>query len=169
MILQDLIATIIILLWRFPDTSLSQQTNFWLISTAGQYTVFALAGYLIFVATITLIVTVSRPTSSHQLTIAKSGPHRLSINRRAVESNLAHTLTQYDLYNIQVKVTLLKNRQAAKVVIKGMLSNRTDLNTVKAEIQQTITHELNQRFAIKLYKLTVNLQPYNHRVTVAII
>lgn len=54
-------------------------------------------------------------------------------------------------------------------MVGGMLSQRSDPQLLQRTIQHTITQNLKQRFNIDLRKLKVNLKPYDHKQTIAII
>ena len=169
MLLQGLIGGAMILLWAFRSETWVQQIDNWLYSEYGQYTILALSGYLIFTALLTLGIAIFRPTTSRQLTIARDGASDLRIDRSAIESSVRHSIAHHEIYNPQTKVKLLKNRQMADVQVEGMLSSRTDLNILKSNIQSEIANNLENNYAIGLRKLKVNLKPYNHRDTVAVV
>lgn len=169
MLLQGLIGGAIIMLWAFRSETWAQQIDNWLYSEYGQYTILALSGYLIFTALLTLGIAIFRPTTSRQLTIAKDGASHLQIDRAAVENSVRHSIAHHEIYNPQTKVKLLKNRQMADVQVEGMMSSRTNLNLLQADIQSEIANNLENNYAIGLRKLKVNLKPYNHRDTVAVV
>lgn len=168
-LVQALIAAGGILLWYFQDQTWARFVLGWLATEPGQITMVAIAGYLILVALVTIGIALFRPTTTKKMTIVHDGAYKMRVDQAAVEKNLRLALADYDLYNTDVKVKMHRNSQQADVTVDGMLSQRSNPQRLQGSIQRTIAHDLAEQFNIELRKLRVNLKPYNHKQSVAIV
>ena len=168
-LVQALIAGSGIALWYFQDQSWAQDTLSWLATNPGQITMVIIAGYLILLALVTIGIAIFQPTTTKKMTIVHDGPYKMHIDQAAVEKDLRLSVANYDLYNPAVKIKMHRRSQQADVMVGGMLSQRSDPQLLQRTIQHTITQNLKQRFNIDLRKLKVNLKPYDHKQTIAII
>lgn len=168
-LIQALIAGGGILLWYFQDQAWAQVARGWLATKPGQITMVVIAGYLVLLALVTIGIAVFRPTTTKKMTIVHDGPYQMRIDQAAVEKNLCLSLADYDLYNTDVKVKMHRNSQQADVTVDGMLSQRSNPELLQRSIQHQVAQDLKQQFNINLRKLRVNLRPYNHKQSVAII
>lgn len=168
-LIQALVAGGGILLWYFQDQAWAQVVLGWLATTPGQVTMVVIASYLLLIALVTIGIAVFRPTTTKKMTIVHDGPYQMRVDQTAVEKNLCLALADYDLYNTDVKVKMHRNSQQADVTVGGMLSQRSNPQLLRRNIQHTIAQNLKQQFDIDLRKLKVNLKPYSHKQYVAIV
>ncbi len=168
-LIQALVAGGGILLWYFQDQAWAQVALSWLATEPGQITMVVIAAYLVILALVTIGIAVFRPTTTKKMTIVHDGPYQMRVDQAAVEKNLRLSLADYDLYNTDVKVKMHRNSQRADVTVGGMLSQRSNPQLLQRNIQHTIARDLKQQFDIELRKLKVNLKPYSHKQSVAII
>lgn len=169
MLLQIIVGATVILLWVYRDQAWTIPINDWLHSPLGQQFAVGVATFLIIVALTVIAVTVFRPTTTKQLTIARDGAHKVQIDRQAVEHSLRTSIAQYNLYNPEIKLRMHRNDRKADVTVDGMLSNRTNPELLHSTLLQTIKTDLKQGFNIELNKLKVNLRPYTDKKSVVIV
>ncbi|GAJ25466.1 hypothetical protein JCM15457_331 [Liquorilactobacillus sucicola DSM 21376 = JCM 15457] len=158
-LLQILIGFLVILHTYYSNLSDLYSWNQWLSDTEeGQLLLLFSQIFIVFMGFIFLGVGLFGPRSTNQLVIFKDHTNRLTVDRAAVEKNLILLLSkEYEIANIDIKIRLLKNKQAAKVKVTGKLINESDIGTLERKISQTVQANLEQVLNINLKHLTLKL------------